>query len=206
MHSSQNEQDSRFYAAFAMIPCLEPRSQQEAYDMAREAFDISERFQAPVLLRLVTRLSHARAAVRPAPPRGQSPWEKSQEKGRWMLLPAFARKNYEALIAKQADMAAWSAGHGANRLELEGRDTDFAVITSGLGGNYYEENLEDLAARSGGRLPARLHIGAYPLPAESVRRLCAGAQEGAGHRGGAAVYRGAAPGHPPPGYRDHGET
>ncbi len=64
MHSSQNEQDSRFYADFAMVPCLEPRSQQEAYDMVREAFDVSERFNVPVLLRLVTRLAHARGGSR----------------------------------------------------------------------------------------------------------------------------------------------
>ncbi|MCL1959763.1 MAG: indolepyruvate ferredoxin oxidoreductase, partial [Spirochaetes bacterium] len=63
MHSSQNEQDSRFYANFAMVPCLEPRNQQETYDMVREAFDVSECFNVPVLLRLVTRLSHARSTV-----------------------------------------------------------------------------------------------------------------------------------------------
>jgi indolepyruvate ferredoxin oxidoreductase alpha subunit len=68
MHSSQNEQDSRFYADFAMVPCLEPRSQQEAYTMIREAFDISERFNIPVLFRMVTRLSHARSRIITAPP------------------------------------------------------------------------------------------------------------------------------------------
>jgi indolepyruvate ferredoxin oxidoreductase alpha subunit len=79
MHSSQNEQDSRFYAAFALIPCLEPRNQQEAYDMVREAFEVSERFHVPVMLRLTTRLSHARAAVtvRPAQPQNPGPGPQS---------------------------------------------------------------------------------------------------------------------------------
>ncbi len=63
MHSSQNEQDSRFYADFAMIPALEPSNQQEAYDMARYGFELSERLGIPVLTRLVTRLSHSRAVV-----------------------------------------------------------------------------------------------------------------------------------------------
>ena len=63
MHSSQNEQDSRFYGSYAMVPCLEPRNQQEAYDMTGEAFEVSERFHVPALLRLTTRLSHARAVV-----------------------------------------------------------------------------------------------------------------------------------------------
>src|SRR5512141_489424 len=58
MHSSQNEQDSRFYADFARIICLEPTNQQEAYEMTREAFDLSERFHIPVMIRLVTRLAH----------------------------------------------------------------------------------------------------------------------------------------------------
>jgi indolepyruvate ferredoxin oxidoreductase alpha subunit len=184
MHSSQNEQDSRFYAAFAMIPCLEPRGQQEAYDMCREAFDLSERFALPVILRLVTRLSHARAALSFASPRNQNPLDKAADKTRWMLLPAYARRNYADLIGKQGALEDWSAEHPANRLKLSGNtqpdsapvDPDLAIITAGLGGNYYEENLADLIAASGGRAPARLHIGAYPLPLELIRRLCAEAR------------------------------
>ncbi|MDR1306246.1 MAG: indolepyruvate ferredoxin oxidoreductase subunit alpha [Treponema sp.] len=169
MHSSQGEQDSRYYAFFAMVPCLEPRNQQEAYDMTREAFDISERFRVPVMLRLVTRLSHARSEVTPAESRPQNPLAKTEDKTRWMLLPAYARRNYAELIEKQRDIRAWSAAHGANRLD-GGADT-LAVITSGLGGNYYEENLADLKAARGS-VPARLHIGAYPLPEEAIRGLC----------------------------------
>jgi indolepyruvate ferredoxin oxidoreductase alpha subunit len=172
MHSSQNEQDSRFYAAFTGVPCLEPRSQQEAYDMIRDAFDLSEKFHVPVLFRLTTRLSHARAAIIPSPEVNQNMVSKMKDKTRWMLLPAYARRNYAALLEKQKDLAGWSAAHKANRLELENRDLSFVVITSGLGGNYYEENLEDLAAARGGKVPARLHIGAYPIPPDSVRRLC----------------------------------
>src|SRR5574344_2313919 len=63
MHSSQNEQDSRFYGKFAMIPVLEPSTQQEAYDMMKKAFSMSEEIKLPVLLRIVTRLAHSRADV-----------------------------------------------------------------------------------------------------------------------------------------------
>lgn len=63
MHSSQNEQDSRFYADFALMPVLEPVDQQEAYDMARYGMELSERFAIPVMVRLVTRLSHSRSVV-----------------------------------------------------------------------------------------------------------------------------------------------
>jgi indolepyruvate ferredoxin oxidoreductase alpha subunit len=177
MHSSQGEQDSRYLSAFALVPCLEPRNQQEAYDMCREAFEISERFHLPVMLRLVTRLSHARAAVETGNVRAGNPLSKTKNKTRWMLLPAYARRNYLDLIEKQNALATWSTIHEANALELEDRDTDFAVITSGLGGNYYEENLSDLIAARGGKNPARLHIGVYPLPAESIRKVCEKAKQ-----------------------------
>jgi indolepyruvate ferredoxin oxidoreductase alpha subunit len=171
MHSSQNEQDSRFYAAFAMIPCLEPRTQQEAYDLSREAFALSERFHVPVLLRLVTRLSHARAAVRTAPPRPQNPCEKALERGSWMLLPVFARKNYAGLLERQAAFQAWSEAHHVNKVyQNDDGSASLAVLTSGLGGNYYEENEADLPPAVKPRL--RLHIGAYPLPSEAIRRVC----------------------------------
>jgi indolepyruvate ferredoxin oxidoreductase alpha subunit len=181
MHSSQNEQDSRFYAAFAMVPCLEPRGQQEAYDMTREAFEVSERFQVPGLLRLSTRLSHARAAIVANQPsswkEAQKPLSKTTEKNRWMLLPALARKNYAALIEKQKEIMGWSQSHPANKLELSGGGDGFAVITSGLGGNYYEENLADLTVTRNGKPVSRLHIGAYPLPEKLIRDLCAASKE-----------------------------
>ena len=172
MHSSQGEQDSRYYSFFALTPCLEPRNQQEAYDMCREAFEVSEKFHIPVMLRLATRLSHARAAVKTNASIGQKALSRMKDKTGWLLLPAYARKNYASLIEKQKDLEAWSTAHKANKLEMEGRNTSFAVITSGLGGNYYEENLEDLIAANGGKNPAHLHIGAYPLPAASIRKLC----------------------------------
>lgn len=177
MHSSQDEQDTRIYAAFAMVPCLEPRSQQEAYEMTREAFDVSERFEVPVIIRLTTRLSHARAGVRVAAGREPNKLEKATDRSAWMLLPNFARKRYEALIAKQTDIGEWSRAHPANKLEVEGRDRSSVVITTGLGGNYYEENLADLAAAHAGKpLPARLHIGAYPAPYAAIRAVCEGAE------------------------------
>jgi indolepyruvate ferredoxin oxidoreductase alpha subunit len=178
MHSSQNEQDSRFYSGFALVPCLEPRNQQEAYDMTREAFELSEKFNIPVVLRLVTRLSHARAAVKIGKTRAQNPVLKTQEKNRWMLLPAFARKNYAALIDKQSLLQKWSNSHPVNK--LTGAKSDLGIITSGLGGNYYEENLDDFLAmrkKQGKNAPVHLHIGAYPLPEGKLRKLCEAVDE-----------------------------
>jgi indolepyruvate ferredoxin oxidoreductase alpha subunit len=175
MHSSQGEQDSRYYSAFALAPCLEPRNQQEAYDLCREAFEVSERYRLPVMLRLSTRLSHARAAVKPGAAGRQNALSKMKDRTYWTLLPAYARRNYQELIEKQEKLTEWSNAHSVNKLEMG--EAGFAVITSGLGGNYYEENLEDLVSSRGGKAPSRLHIGAYPLPVESIRKLCEKAEK-----------------------------
>ena len=105
MHSSQGEQDTRYYADFAMIPCFEPTTQQEAYEMMFDAFEVSEKNHVPVIMRMVTRLSHSRAVVHPY---SEDKFVKQNElsKGNrteWMLLPALARKNYNRMLEKQAD-------------------------------------------------------------------------------------------------------
>ena len=178
MHSSQNEQDSRFYAAYAMVPCLEPRNQQEAYNMTREAFEISELYEIPVMLRLVTRLSHARAGVIPEAANKQNKISKTTEKNKWMLIPAYARLNYASLLEKQSILQQWSNEHYSNK--LSGKAKDIAIITSGLGGNYYDENYDDFAAmrkKQKKGMPKHLHIGAYPLPEKKIRKLCEDADE-----------------------------
>lgn len=78
MHSSQNEQDSRFYGKFALMPTFEPADQQEAYDMAKAAFDLSERFRIPVLMRLTTRMAHSRAVVETGEARAENPLSPSR--------------------------------------------------------------------------------------------------------------------------------
>ncbi|RPJ69231.1 MAG: indolepyruvate ferredoxin oxidoreductase [Acidobacteria bacterium] len=166
MHSSQNEQDSRCYADFARIVCLEPANQQEAYDMTREAFDLSERFRVPVLVRIVTRLAHSRAVVRVGEPLGEKPVAKSPTPASWILLPANARRQWRALLERQRDFVEWSETCEWNHLRLNEDRRDLGVITTGIGRNYYLENVEEL-----GWPPSHLHIGAYPVPADLVRRL-----------------------------------
>lgn len=100
MHSSQNEQDSRFYAQFAQIPCFEPADHQEAYDMTREAFDLSERMNIPVMIRLVTRLSHSRAGVDTGEARPQNGL-KYGDRQCWTLLPMNARAQFKRILELQ---------------------------------------------------------------------------------------------------------
>jgi indolepyruvate ferredoxin oxidoreductase, alpha subunit len=167
MHSSQNEQDSRFYADFARVICLEPASQQEAYEMTREAFDISERFEIPVMIRLVTRLAHSRTVVRTADPIPEKPVDKSPDgASSWILMPHIARKRWRQLLDRQTEIQAYSEGSPHNPLHLNERLHEFGVITTGIARNYYLENLGDL-----GFQPSHLHIGAYPIPEEKIRLL-----------------------------------
>jgi indolepyruvate ferredoxin oxidoreductase alpha subunit len=166
MHSSQNEQDSRWYADFARIVCLEPSDQQQAYEMTREAFDLSERFGVPVLLRLVTRLSHSRTQVEVGERRAENPIRRAPQKNAWILLPANARRQWSALVKRQDALREWSESSPWNTLTLEPDNRKLGVVTCGIGRNYYEENLPELESR-----PSHLHIGAYPLPIALLRRL-----------------------------------
>ena len=162
MHSSQNEQDSRVLADFARIICLEPRNQQEAYDMTREAFELSERFGIPVMLRLVTRLAHSRAVVTVGEPVPQRPVSKAEHRADWILLPANARRRWRDLLARQRAFLDFSEASPHNELRLAG--AGLGVITAGIGRNYFAENAGELPD-----VPSHLHIGAYPIPAGLVR-------------------------------------
>ncbi len=170
MHSSQNEQDSRFYADFAKILCLEPSNQQEAYDMTREAFDLSEQYHIPVMVRITTRLAHSRARVNPTSPKQENSLLSMVDPSGWALLPAFARKQYAQLLTKQKDLLAYTEKTPHNQLSLPGKGNGssipYGIITAGIGKNYYLENQDSLQ----GELP-HLHIGAYPLPIEKIRTL-----------------------------------
>ncbi len=167
MHSSQNEQDSRYYADFARIICLEPADQNEAYAMTREAFELSEGFEIPVMIRLVTRLAHSRTVVRTLEVRPENELSKARDGIRsWVLMPENARRRWHQLLLRQREILAYTESSSYNTLTLNDGNPDLGVITTGLARNYYFENLDDLGYR-----PSHLHIGAYPIPAEKVRRL-----------------------------------
>jgi len=162
MHSSQNEQDSRYYADFARILCLEPADQQQAYEMTREAFDLSERFHLPVMIRLVTRLAHSRSVVQPTAPREELPLGDLPDGSDWTLLPANARRRWADLLGRQPALLAHSESAAALHLASSG----LGVITSGIARNYFLEHLAEMKDE-----PSHLHIGTYPIPIAAVRRL-----------------------------------
>ncbi len=162
MHSSQNEQDSRYYADFARILCLEPADQQQAYEMTRQAFDLSERFHIPVMIRMVTRLAHSRSVVTPTPPDLELPLGELPDGSEWTLLPTNARRRYSDLLDRQPAMLAYSEGDAVLALS----SPELGVITTGIARNYLLEHVTGLADQ-----PSHLHIGTYPIPVAAIRRL-----------------------------------
>ena len=175
MHSSQNEQDSRFYAKFAMIPCLEPSNQQEAYDMMHYAFDLSESLRTPIMLRVTTRMAHSRAVVETIDtPREQNALSVPENTNHFILLPAFARKNYAELVKAQADFVQTSEESLYNSY-TKGTQPSKAILTTGIAYNYLMECLENgLAAREA----SVLKVTQYPLPQALIDQMVAdGAEE-----------------------------
>ncbi|MDE6878843.1 MAG: indolepyruvate ferredoxin oxidoreductase [Odoribacter sp.] len=164
MHSSQNEQDSRVYGKFALIPVLEPSNQQEAYDLVRYGFALSETVGSPILLRITTRLAHSRSGVNTAAPLNENSLKLPENKRQFVLLPAIARKRYRLLLDKQADFKEASANSPFNRY-TEGQDYSLGIITCGIGYNYLMENYPD-----GCPYPTA-KICQYPLPRKIIKTI-----------------------------------
>ena len=165
MHSSQDEQDSRFYAKFAMIPTFEPSNQQEAYDMMAVAFDYSERIHLPILMRVTTRMAHSRAVVNVVEtPREQNEINFNAKASDWVLLPAFARKRNEVVTAQQAELEHDAVISPYNEY-IDATDKSMGIIASGIAFNYLNECYPE-----GCPFPV-LKISQYPLPKELVLKM-----------------------------------
>jgi len=142
MHSSQNEQDNRFYARFAGIPMLEPADSQEALDMARAAFDLSEYYGIPVLLRTTTRINHSRSVVK------IGALHQSRVKGRFVKdplnlvpVPMVARRLHVELLQKLEKLRVEAESSSFNRVEGQG---PWGVVTSGVSYNYVKDAIREL--------------------------------------------------------------
>ena len=166
MHSSQDEQDSRFYGKFAMLPTFEPSSQQEAYDMVAAAFDYSEQQKLPVLMRVTTRMAHSRAVVEVKPEaRKQNEMNYEAEAKNWVLLPANARRRNDHVTSQQLALEEDSMASPYN-VYSDAADHSLGIIASGIGYNYVRECF------AGGDIPyPLLKISQYPLPKKLVRRM-----------------------------------
>lgn len=167
MHSSQNEQDSRVYGKFALIPVLEPSNQQEAYSMSRFGLELSEALQTPVMMRITTRLAHSRAGVETQEALNENTMKLPEDKNQFILLPGIARKRYKLLLSKQEKFEASSEDSEYNAYH-EGADKTIGIIACGIGYNYLMENFED------GNCPHPVvKISQYPIPRKKIQKIMA---------------------------------
>ncbi|HTT57717.1 MAG TPA: thiamine pyrophosphate-dependent enzyme [Opitutaceae bacterium] len=170
MASSQNEQDSRRYAEAAAAPLFEPSDSQEAYDLLRTAFAVSERWRLPVLFRLTTRVSHSKSPVQPRVPlgtpladTGAPPRAFVRDIAGRVMVPGHARPAHRRLRAKLAELQAWNEAQGPNRIERRGRA--LGIITSGISYHHVREAAPDASV---------LKLGlSHPLPLKTIRDFAA---------------------------------
>lgn len=165
MHSSQNEQDSRFYGKFALLPILEPSNQQEAYDVMHYAFDLSEELKLPVLVRMVTRLSHSRAGIILKKRRAQNGIQLPTDTSRFSLIPLYAKKQFKKLVSKKIALIESSELSIFNTLILKKNKT-IGIIACGIAYNYVMENIG-----KNKEFFSILKISQYPLPKKKVKEL-----------------------------------
>ncbi|MGE5426721.1 MAG: hypothetical protein ACM3O8_02425, partial [Methylococcaceae bacterium] len=165
MHSSQNEQDSRFYGKFAMVPILEPSNQQEAYDMAREGFALSEKAKVPVMLRITTRIAHSRAGVVCKETLEENQLTLPTDLRQFILLPAIARRKYKGLLQSQ-DLYLKLSEESKYNFYKEGEDKSLGIVACGIAYNYLMEHYPNNTC------PFPLvKVSQYPLPEAYIKRL-----------------------------------
>ena len=166
MHSSQNEQDNRRFAQFTRVPCLEPSDSQECKDFTIAAFDLSEKFDTPVLVRTTTRTNHSSTPVELgerqeiAPKREKFP----RDPTKYVMIPANARKRHPMVEQRLRDIAAWAEKAPINRIEW--RDRSVGVVTAGIAYQYAREVLPSASV---------LKLGIVnPIPEQLIRTFAAG--------------------------------
>ena len=144
MHSSQNEQDSRHHAIASKVMMIEPSDSAECKEFAKAAFDLSERFDTPVIVRLSTRVSHSQSAVAMCDrvKRELIPYKKNPQK--FVMMPGNAIRRHPQVEQRLADIAEYAETSNLNKVEIN--DTDIGIITSGISYEYAKEALGDKAS------------------------------------------------------------
>jgi indolepyruvate ferredoxin oxidoreductase alpha subunit len=160
MHSSQNEQDNRYYAKAAKMAMVEPSDSQESKDFIKEAFEISEKFDTPVLFRTTTRVCHSKSLVEFGEPESVEPYEYKRNAFKFVSAPANAKAHHPVLEQKLKDMAEYACTSPLNKVEMKG--SDVGVITASVAYQYAKEVFpEDTSF---------LKLGfTYPLPMKLIK-------------------------------------
>jgi len=165
MHSSQNEQDSRHYAIAAKLPMLEPSDSAEALAFTKLAYELSEKFDTPVLMKMCTRIAHCQSIVELSPRQDVpvKPYEKNIAK--YIMMPGMAKKRHPIVEQRTADLTEWAETAPVNRIE-KGSDRKIGIITSSTSYDYVKEVCAD-------KYPV-LKLGLInPLPVKLIRDFAA---------------------------------
>jgi len=164
-HSSQNEQDNRYYALLGGIPLLEPSNPQECYEMTKEAFEISERLELPVIVRTTTRISHVRGPVIVGRiVEGVKKKEFVKDPTRFVTVPAVARMRHKVLLERLREAEALACESPLNRIEKVNGGGDVGIITSSAAFNYAMDAAADMSLSAD-----VLKLGfSHPVPVDTV--------------------------------------
>ncbi|MGO5116210.1 indolepyruvate ferredoxin oxidoreductase subunit alpha [Candidatus Avoscillospira sp. LCP25S3_F1] len=169
MHSSQNEQDSRHYAKASKIPMLEPADSAEGLAFAKLAYELSERFDTPVLLKMCTRVSHSQSVVETSD-RVEAPAKPYEKNGaKYIMMPGNAKRRHPVVEQRTADLTAWAETAEINRVE-EGTDHKIGIITGSTSYQYVKEVCGDT-------YPV-LKLGMiWPLPVQKILDFAASVEQ-----------------------------
>ena len=168
MHSSQNEQDSRHYARAAKIPMLEPADSAEAIAFAKLAYEMSEQFDTPVLLKMCTRVSHSQSVVEPGE-RIEAIKEYVKNPAKYIMMPGNAKKRHPVVEARTKALIEWAETCEINRVE-DGKDHSRGIITSSTAYQYVKEV-------SGDKYPVMKLGMIWPMPEKKIRDFAASVDE-----------------------------
>ncbi len=164
MHSSQNEQDSRHYARAAKIPMLEPADSAEALEFTKQAYEISEQFDTPVLVKMCTRVSHSQSIVEPGE-RVEKIGEYKKDIPKYVMMPGNAKRRHPVVEARTAALTAFAEDTELNRIE-PGKDNKVGIITSSTAYQYVKEVLADT-------YPVMKLGMIWPMPVEKIKAFAA---------------------------------
>ena len=162
MHSSQNEQDSRHYARAAKIPMLEPSDSAEALAMAKAAYEISERFDTPVLLKMCTRVSHSQSVVETGE-RVEVIKEYKKDIPKYVMMPGNAKRRHPVVEARTQALIDFAETTELNRIEA-GQDNTYGFITSSTSYQYIKEVMGD-------KYPVMKLGMIWPMPVGKIKAL-----------------------------------
>ena len=165
MHSSQNEQDSRHYARAAKIPMLEPSDSMEALSFAKLAYELSEKFDTPVLLKMCTRVSHSQSIVE-TNERVEINKEYEKNPQKYIMMPGNAKKRHPVVEQRTLDLINYAETAEINRIE-EGECNDIGIITSSTSYQYVKEVV-------GSKYPVMKLGMIWPLPVQKIKSFAAG--------------------------------